>query len=503
MAYSPTTWIDNETVVSATRMNNIESGISAAYVKPSSGIPSTDMASAVQTSLGKADSAYQKPSGGIPASDLASGVVPTVHNVPSGGSADQVLAKNSNTDYDLKWVNQSGGGGGSYIDDTAGAGDTDKAWSADKLTTEFGAVPEKKTSTASGVDLDIADSNGKVLARLSGGHIATKNFDSSEVLNDIESLQTAVESSFIVPSYWVSTLESKEATINSNGMSVGGHGVSFIFFTDYHQNTNNGKSVQLMRHVMAHTSVTDVFYGGDTTDGGSLANTAAAEAKLREMANLFKPLNMYPARGNHDCEPTWNSTSNQIPDAAYYDLFVRPIESKIHGTGKAYFYVDNDIQKVRYIVTDSGSNLNTALDSTQITWIKSRLTELTQGWTVVIFQHMLYEGVGTASQTIISEGTTLLNAIDDVFSNLNCTIAAVISGHTHADGIISTSHNFKVITTTCDSGGANASSYDPVNPTRTAGTTSEQAFDVFTIDTTAKTISITRIGAGSDRSTTY
>lgn len=48
------------------------------YNKPSGGIPKADLASAVQTSLGKADTAYQKPSGGIPASDLASGVIPTV-----------------------------------------------------------------------------------------------------------------------------------------------------------------------------------------------------------------------------------------------------------------------------------------------------------------------------------------------------------------------------------------------------------------------------------------
>ena len=41
------------------------------YEKPSGGIPKSDLASAVQTSLGKADSAYQKPSGGIPATDLA------------------------------------------------------------------------------------------------------------------------------------------------------------------------------------------------------------------------------------------------------------------------------------------------------------------------------------------------------------------------------------------------------------------------------------------------
>lgn len=40
------------------------------YSKPNDGIPSSDMASAVQTSLGKADTAYQKPGGGIPDTDL-------------------------------------------------------------------------------------------------------------------------------------------------------------------------------------------------------------------------------------------------------------------------------------------------------------------------------------------------------------------------------------------------------------------------------------------------
>lgn len=33
------------------------------------------------------------------------------HNVPSGGTNGQVLAKNSNTDYDLTWVDAGGGGG--------------------------------------------------------------------------------------------------------------------------------------------------------------------------------------------------------------------------------------------------------------------------------------------------------------------------------------------------------------------------------------------------------
>lgn len=50
------------------------SGAGTAYVKPSGGIPATDMTSAVQAELTAASTAYQKPSGGIPVADLDSTV---------------------------------------------------------------------------------------------------------------------------------------------------------------------------------------------------------------------------------------------------------------------------------------------------------------------------------------------------------------------------------------------------------------------------------------------
>lgn len=44
--------------------------------------------------------------------DLSSyALTSAVHNVPSGGTSNQVLAKNSNTDYDLKWYTVSAGSG--------------------------------------------------------------------------------------------------------------------------------------------------------------------------------------------------------------------------------------------------------------------------------------------------------------------------------------------------------------------------------------------------------
>lgn len=67
------------------------------YSKPSGGIPSSDMASAVQTSLGKADSAYQKPSGGIPATDLSSAVQTSLGKADSALQSAPVSSVNSKT----------------------------------------------------------------------------------------------------------------------------------------------------------------------------------------------------------------------------------------------------------------------------------------------------------------------------------------------------------------------------------------------------------------------
>lgn len=76
----PVTSVNGQTGAVVLTASDVGAGT---YSKPSGGIPKTDLASAVQTSLGKADAAYQKPSGGIPASDLAAGVIPTVPNKTS------------------------------------------------------------------------------------------------------------------------------------------------------------------------------------------------------------------------------------------------------------------------------------------------------------------------------------------------------------------------------------------------------------------------------------
>ena len=67
------------------------------YSKPSGGIPSSDMTSSVQTTLGKADSAYQKPSGGIPSTDMSSAVQSSLGKADTALQSAPVTSVNTKT----------------------------------------------------------------------------------------------------------------------------------------------------------------------------------------------------------------------------------------------------------------------------------------------------------------------------------------------------------------------------------------------------------------------
>lgn len=79
------------------------------YVKPSSGIPASELTLDVQTSLGKADSALQS----VPNTYRTAAAQDTIDagkiTMPDGGSVGQVLKKTADG---TEWANESGGGGG-------------------------------------------------------------------------------------------------------------------------------------------------------------------------------------------------------------------------------------------------------------------------------------------------------------------------------------------------------------------------------------------------------
>ena len=143
----PSTGIPKTDLASAvqTSLGNADS----AYQKPSSGIPKTDLASAVQTSLGNADSAYQKPSSGIPKTDLASAVQTSLgkadsalqssalsayrtasaqDTIDAGKQPKLTAGANITIDQTTNTISATGGGGGGFVVSDTAPSNTGVLW---------------------------------------------------------------------------------------------------------------------------------------------------------------------------------------------------------------------------------------------------------------------------------------------------------------------------------------------------------------------------------------
>lgn len=306
-------------------------------------------------------------------------------------------------------------------------------------------------------------------------------------ISKISVTESALSDGLTVPPYWESTLATKIAQIRENETTMDKHNVSFLFITDYHANTNHMQSFSLINRIYNNCGLDFVIHGGDISDGGVLSRMQTFADKIRRYRYLS-------VRGNHD-------TDGNATESAYYNIMLKPIESYCDTNRNCYYYYDNESQKVRYIIMDSGGNSSGLPDTTELNWMKARLLELDSTWNVIIFQHH-FIGLNQSLETIFTtQGTKVMNAISEIQSSMQCTIAAIISGHAHNDCSIK-QDGIMIIGTTCDSGGANAAD-DRVNPNRPIGTTSEQTFDIIQIDLENRTIECTRIGVGNDRSFTY
>lgn len=321
----------------------------------------------------------------------------------------------------------------------------------------------------------------------------------SGLYNAVDVEGSAIEAEEL-PTYWQSYMATKVGVINGKSNTIGVNGDNFVFITDIHNESNFGNSPKLIKYILENTSVRNVVCGGDL-----LSNATSVQDALNKLQSLRNKYDFtdrfFPTRGNHDVVINANVS---ITFGDFYSIYLRPLESVITLEKEPYYYRDNLSQKIRYIFVD-GADVSNSISAAQKTWLQSRITELTAGWTVVIFTHTYWNATQAgATPTVSTFGNSLTSAIDEIVGSINATIAAIIVGHCHCDRNVQMASGYQIIATTCDTAGAIPEYYDPVTPTRTNGTTSEQVFDVFTIDTSNRKIYITRIGGnGSDRELNY
>ena len=485
--------------------------VSGLYTKPSGGIPKSDLASGVQSSLGKADTAYQKPAGGIPAADIASGVIPDPTNI---------------------------------IDDTAGDGDTDKVWSADKtagevstLSSAIATKAETKTTTESGVDLDISDENGNVLVELKNGHIKTKYFDSSASGNSgiIARNSDVTDGVYASCRYHQPSASSKQFCI--------------LMGADFHSDATR------LTSMVEYLNAVDAFDAGICLgDIGSWEKDATFYTTA--ISNTQKPF--LTVIGNHDAaegntlSKAYTNISDLVakfitPNIQYADL-----ASGEYTSGKSYYYKDFATYGIRLIVlnnyeypTDNdGTNFMyhhgwECWSQDQVDWFISTLNSTPTTYGVIVAAHFVptsmamdKTGIWTSATmqynswspdtTLVTADRSMLAEIVDAWidgSTLSKTYSfdvsggtwsgitvsadftsrgagefiAWIGGHLHMS-LLGTIYGYTdqhVYLADCSGVGSSLQGDTP----RKVGTRSEDALCVLSVDRTNKTVKLLRVGA--------
>lgn len=339
--------------------------------------------------------------------------------------------------------------------------------------------------------------------------IETLENNTSDLDDRVEQLEDHISEYKTVPTYWKDYLNEKYETLNNLDADVGNNGDSFIFITDVHIDDNNMKSPLLIKDVIKNTSTNKVICGGDILT--SYPTQQEAINKLANWRNSFDLSDtlMMTLLGNHDTNKEGNSENPEVQLNAkkFFGLSLKKYENDITNLRNYSYsegcYYDNESEKIRYIYLLSGNSAAAVIGDGQINYMKARISELSSDWSVIVFTHMFFSPSTTSTVNINANGRKIMAGLDEIYDTAAATIIGVIAGHIHRDYDITSDKGYPIITTTCDASGTHASTYDINYPTRTAGTTTEQAFDVFHIDKDNRKIYVTRIGAGIDREFNY
>lgn len=322
----------------------------------------------------------------------------------------------------------------------------------------------------------------------------TKKYN-SEQIDNLTARVTALDGGYVIPSYWQSYMEQKLSDISARNLLIGSRGLEFVFLTDTHIKNNSLVSPALIRYILKNTVISTVVNGGDwiTLD----ASKTTAIARFEQWNKLMHGIREIRIRGNHDLN-NFNGTNadNALTLGECYALMDRPMESFVDTEGKTYFVVDNASQKFRLVILDSELYHSSTMWNAEMTWMKTKLTELDSGWTILVMQHTLY---GTTEGVLAPVGQSVIDNINEVYSSINASFIGILAGHSHTDyNTTEPTNGYALIVTNCDTLDGSYSGLD-----RTKGTVTEQAFDVVSIAFDSRKIYMTRIGAGADREISY
>lgn len=330
----------------------------------------------------------------------------------------------------------------------------------------------------------------------------------------------------VIPEWWEDEVADTIAKIKA--LQVGRNCITFPFFSDNHQ--RNGYAGVLIKHVMDECHIPYCFFGGDGISSGYFGDET--DAAMREQDAAFDAATaaipawqFCRAIGNHEyywkvsANETYYYTADQV-----YEVFMREntlAQSKVFGNSGTYYYVEDKASKVRWIVMD----MNTLDDEAQITWLQNTALSFSEsGWAVVLVGHQpVTEHYATVIDGAEAARTVLKNYINGTAAN-KADIVGWWCGHIHRDRIfegVAANPGYNGSTDTATDI-ANGAPIAETLPWKTVSIISDNtaigyggikhaidnsdqshAIDFVTINKSTRTVNLTRLGFGDDRSFTY
>lgn len=335
-----------------------------------------------------------------------------------------------------------------------------------------------------------------------------------------------------IPSFWNDAVKTCVSKIKA--LQAGKNCVTFPFFSDNHTRDRKSQYMgKLIAHVMKECGIPYCFYGGDAITSAYSSTAEVHEQFMAEAEAFNEAMSYIPegkfcmALGNHESYLLGNPDIEESATVEYnrnqtYEIFLRKkgmAQNKHFGEDGTYYYVDDIVSKTRWIVLNTngtGGIQDINIDDEQLSWFKNvALSFNGRGWSVVIISHIPITKHYVSNASNYSDVISMLRDYIESSNANKADIVGWFSGHIHRDRIytgasvnytdddIGEDMGFKQVTITSDH---TAIAY-PVgqSPTTHPIDDSDQshAIDFVTINKDTRTVSITRLGIGEDRSYTY
>lgn len=322
----------------------------------------------------------------------------------------------------------------------------------------------------------------------------------------------------ITPAYFTEQLLEKEQLINDAINKASGNCSAFVFFTDAHWDDNQKYSPLLIKHIIRHTTISDVIFGGDVIthrfDNPQLGIDLGKEFRFCFDSSGY---NIYYLLGNHDnnSDSSPSETVKILSDEQVFN-YLQDGMSACHYGAFFNFYFDRPESKTRIICLDTGrycySIVSERITET-VRFLINVLKKVPSGWRILIISHLWFDldyGVPRKPHmsNIIKTIVELLDnynarqesvfkyngkTIEYDFSNATSKIICCIGGHCHMDYLQYSEGGIPIIITTTDS-------KQTINGEIVEkGTIEEQAISVFVFDYANQVMKMFRIGRGEDK----